>query len=82
MCFGCDRLCPLPPLPARLSACLQPTLFSLGAMAFELLTWRQLLLVGRHQVEHESRVRSLPLMGMTGGFWLWWRVGHAVVLRG
>jgi SCY1-like protein 2 len=41
--------------------------FSLAALAFELLARRQLLPVGARLAEYESRVASLTLVDMTGG---------------
>jgi hypothetical protein len=48
--------------------------FSLGAVAFELLARLQLLPVGHNLAEYESRVHSLTLMDMPGG-WAGGRVG-------
>ena len=45
-------------------------MFSLGAVAFELLARRPLLPVGHRLAEYESRVHSLTLMDMTGKVWL------------
>lgn len=71
-CFPCFSLLPAcyPPTLLRLSTSHPPAadVFSLGAIAFELLTRRQLLPVGSHLVEYESRVHSLPLMDMAGGW--------------
>ena len=52
--------------------------FALGAVAFELLARRQLLPVGHNLAEYESRVHSLTLMDMSGGWvggWAGGRVG-------
>ena len=47
--------------------------FALGAVAFELLARRELLPVGHNLAEYESRVHSLTLMDMSGG-WVGGRV--------
>lgn len=61
----------MPPLPPRPSASPPSSaaadVFSLGAVAFELLARRQLLAVGSSLADYESKVHSLTMVDMTGG---------------